>query len=94
MAEAKVPLHLRDYCAHLYIPLEKCRKDNYYLPWKCHKEKHDWEHCEYEEYVPIHKQSLDMPSLISSRLVGRITHIVLTVKIQCTLEISFVDAAS
>lgn len=24
MSEANVPLHLRDYCAHLYIPLIKC----------------------------------------------------------------------
>ena len=49
MADAKVPLHLRDYCAHLYIPLLKCRKDTYYVPWKCKKERHDWDECEYEE---------------------------------------------
>jgi NADH dehydrogenase (ubiquinone) 1 beta subcomplex subunit 7 len=49
MAEAKVPLNLRDYCAHLFIPLMKCRKDNYYLPWKCKKEKHAWEECQFQE---------------------------------------------
>ena len=49
MAEAKVPLNLRDYCAHLFIPLMKCRKDNYYLPWKCKKEKHTWEECQFQE---------------------------------------------
>lgn len=49
MAEAKVPLNLRDYCAHLFIPLMICRKDNYYLPWKCKKEKHLWEDCQYQE---------------------------------------------
>ena len=49
LAEAKVPLNLRDYCAHYFIPLMKCRKDNYYLPWKCKKEKHDWDDCEFQE---------------------------------------------
>ncbi len=49
MAEARVPLNLRDYCAHLYIPLMKCRLDNYYIPWKCKKEKHTYEDCQYQE---------------------------------------------
>ena len=49
LAEAKVPLHLRDYCAHLFIPLMKCRRDNYYLPWKCKQERHEWDECEYQE---------------------------------------------
>jgi NADH dehydrogenase (ubiquinone) 1 beta subcomplex subunit 7 len=35
MAEAKLPLAYRDSCAHLLIPLNKCRYDEYYLPWKC-----------------------------------------------------------
>ena len=49
MAEAKVPLVLRDYCAHLFIPLAKCRKENYYIPWKCQAEKHHWDQCQFEE---------------------------------------------
>ena len=49
LAEAKVPLNLRDYCAHLFIPLAKCRKENYYLPWKCKAEKHAWDECEFQE---------------------------------------------
>ena len=49
MADAKVPIALRDYCAHLFIPLSKCRIDNYYLPWKCKAEKHRWEECQFEE---------------------------------------------
>ncbi|XP_011405773.1 PREDICTED: NADH dehydrogenase [ubiquinone] 1 beta subcomplex subunit 7-like [Amphimedon queenslandica] len=51
MAEAKVPLNLRDYCAHHFIPLMKCRKDNYYLPWRCKKEKHAWDECEFQDYL-------------------------------------------
>ena len=35
MSAAKVPLPYRDTCAHLLIPLNKCRYQNYYLPWRC-----------------------------------------------------------
>ena len=53
MADAKLPLNGRDYCAHLLIPLMKCRKDTYFAPWKCVHEKHDWEKCQYDELVFI-----------------------------------------
>lgn len=35
MSAAKLPLPYRDSCAHLLIPLNRCRVDEYYLPWKC-----------------------------------------------------------
>jgi hypothetical protein len=35
MSDAKLPLAYRDSCAHLLIPLNKCRPANWYLPWKC-----------------------------------------------------------
>lgn len=35
MAEAKLPIAYRDSCANLLIPLNRCRVDTYYLPWKC-----------------------------------------------------------
>lgn len=35
MRDAKVPLAYRDNCAHLLIPLNRCRFETYYLPWKC-----------------------------------------------------------
>jgi len=35
MSAAKLPLQYRDSCAHLLIPLNKCRVESYYLPWKC-----------------------------------------------------------
>ncbi|KAG9130216.1 hypothetical protein Leryth_004224 [Lithospermum erythrorhizon] len=34
MVEAKVPLPFRDQCAHLLIPLNKCRHAEFFLPWK------------------------------------------------------------
>ncbi|KAL4579567.1 hypothetical protein LXL04_015719 [Taraxacum kok-saghyz] len=48
MVEAKVPLAYRDQCAHLLIPLNKCRQSEFYLPWKCEDERHTYEKCEYE----------------------------------------------
>lgn len=35
MREAKLPLAYRDSCAGLLIPLNRCRQEEYYLPWKC-----------------------------------------------------------
>ncbi|OVA14266.1 NADH:ubiquinone oxidoreductase [Macleaya cordata] len=48
MVEARVPLAYRDQCAHLLIPLNKCRQSEFYLPWKCENERHIYEKCEYE----------------------------------------------
>ncbi|KAK4400153.1 UNVERIFIED_CONTAM: NADH dehydrogenase [ubiquinone] 1 beta subcomplex subunit [Sesamum radiatum] len=48
MVEAKVPIPYRDQCAHLLIPLNKCRQAEFYLPWKCEAERHTYEKCEYE----------------------------------------------
>ncbi|KAK4121242.1 hypothetical protein N657DRAFT_635835 [Parathielavia appendiculata] len=35
MRDAKVPMQYRDSCAHLLIPLNRCRFETYYMPWKC-----------------------------------------------------------
>lgn len=35
MRDARLPLAYRDSCAHLLIPLNKCRKETWYAPWKC-----------------------------------------------------------
>lgn len=48
MVEAKIPLAYRDQCAHLLIPLNKCRHAEFYLPWKCEAERHVYEKCAYE----------------------------------------------
>lgn len=50
MAEARVPLAYRDSCAHLLIPLNRCRFENYYLTWRCQDERHSYEKCQYEEF--------------------------------------------
>ncbi|CAG8978557.1 hypothetical protein HYALB_00012431 [Hymenoscyphus albidus] len=50
MSEAKLPLAYRDSCAGLLIPLNRCRYEEYYLPWKCENERHSYEKCQYEEF--------------------------------------------
>lgn len=35
MRDARLPLAYRDSCAHLLIPLNQCRKETWYAPWKC-----------------------------------------------------------
>ncbi|QKX56996.1 uncharacterized protein TRUGW13939_04104 [Talaromyces rugulosus] len=50
MSDARLPLAYRDSCAHLLIPLNRCRRDEYYLPWKCETERHIYEKCQYNEF--------------------------------------------
>ncbi|KAK9452392.1 NADH-ubiquinone oxidoreductase B18 subunit-domain-containing protein [Limtongia smithiae] len=50
MKNAKLPLSYRDRCAGLLIPLNKCRHEFTYLPWKCVDERHAYEKCEYMEF--------------------------------------------
>ncbi|PVV04416.1 hypothetical protein BB560_001090 [Smittium megazygosporum] len=51
MAEARIPLAYRDYCAHLLIPLNRCRIKNLWMPWACNEERHAHEKCEYEDFL-------------------------------------------
>jgi len=50
LQNAKIDIGYRDFCAHLLIPLNACRRKNFYLPWKCEHERHAYEKCEYKEY--------------------------------------------
>ena len=50
MISAKVPLEGRDYCAHKLIQLMACRADVWPWAYKCLPEKHEYIHCQYEEY--------------------------------------------
>jgi len=45
-----VPYEWRDYCAHLLLPLNDCRKAEWYMPWACGHEKHVYEKCQYKEF--------------------------------------------
>ena len=49
LVDAKIDLAYRDFCAHLLIPLNDCRRKSYYLPLKCEHERHVYEKCQYKE---------------------------------------------
>lgn len=51
MVEARLPLGSRDLCSKLLIPLNKCRQDTFYLPWKCEDQRHGYEKCEYDLFL-------------------------------------------
>lgn len=56
MKREHVPIAVRDYCAHLLIPLNRCRhsqKFGLHLPWHCQEEIHAYERCQYIEYVVL-----------------------------------------
>lgn len=40
--------HLRNACVHHYLPLQKCRKEHYYLPFHCNEERLKLERCYYK----------------------------------------------
>ncbi len=46
----RVSLEWRDFCSGLLIPLNKCRRDSLFLPWKCEHERHEYEKCQYFQY--------------------------------------------
>ena len=56
MAAANLDMVYRDFCAHLLIPLNECRRKSFFLPWKCEHERHAYELCQYQEY----KRRVDM----------------------------------
>ncbi|KAJ7275719.1 NADH-ubiquinone oxidoreductase B18 subunit-domain-containing protein [Mycena rebaudengoi] len=53
----KVPLEWRDGCSSLVIPLNICRKQSLYMPWKCEHERHTYEKCQYDDYVRRMKEA-------------------------------------
>jgi len=51
MAKARVPIPYRDTCAHLLMPLNKCRRESFWNPGKCGHERHTYEECLYNSYL-------------------------------------------
>ncbi|CDF40734.1 unnamed protein product [Chondrus crispus] len=51
MMEARIPNHWRDFCAHKLIPLNKCRRKNFFLPFRCEEERHEYEKCQHDQYM-------------------------------------------
>jgi len=47
----RIPIEWRDFCAHFLIPLDHCRRETLFMPWKCHQERHAYEKCQYEDWL-------------------------------------------
>lgn len=48
---ARIPINYRDNCVDGLVELNKCRFEAFYLPWKCTHERHNYEVCQYKEYL-------------------------------------------
>jgi hypothetical protein len=48
MMNAMLPLAWRNECAHKLIPLNKCRHETMFKPWKCGDLRHSYEKCEFD----------------------------------------------
>ncbi|RWS29149.1 NADH dehydrogenase [ubiquinone] 1 beta subcomplex subunit 7-like protein [Leptotrombidium deliense] len=48
---ARVPSEHRDYCAHMYIKLMACRRDEAPFFGRCDHHHHAWLTCQYEDEV-------------------------------------------
>ncbi|XP_076440356.1 NADH dehydrogenase [ubiquinone] 1 beta subcomplex subunit 7-like [Babylonia areolata] len=49
---ANVPLDRRDYCVDFYLKFLRCRAENFpRVASGCHHEKHEYDQCEYEDFV-------------------------------------------
>ena len=52
MVKAMLPLKYRDYCAHHYINYKKCQRGQGTFDLSgCDGEKHEWEHCQYDDFI-------------------------------------------
>jgi NADH dehydrogenase (ubiquinone) 1 beta subcomplex subunit 7 len=51
MESARIPLDKRDYCVDYLMKYLGCRSEKYPWVYRCHHEKHEYLHCQYEEYV-------------------------------------------
>lgn len=49
---ANIPLDRRDYCVDYFLKFLRCREQKYpRVNSGCHHEKHEYDQCEYEDYV-------------------------------------------
>ena len=68
MKAAQVPLAFRDYCAHILIPLNECRYDHWFSPFKCTDLRHAYEKCQYDECAALLGRPREIPRASRRRL--------------------------
>jgi NADH dehydrogenase (ubiquinone) 1 beta subcomplex subunit 7 len=51
LKKEQVRLAFRDTCAHLLVPLNRCRSAKWFSPYSCGHERHTYEQCQYYAYL-------------------------------------------
>jgi NADH dehydrogenase (ubiquinone) 1 beta subcomplex subunit 7 len=57
MDKADIPVHNRDLCVHHLIPLNNCRLNNYFLPFRCGEERLRYERCLFKLWLKYVRKS-------------------------------------
>lgn len=47
LKKEQVPLWVRDNCAHLLVPLNRCRRETFFNPDRCTHQRHIYEECQF-----------------------------------------------
>ena len=47
LKKEQVPIAYRDKCAHLLVPLNRCRRETWFNPNQCGTHRHLYEECQY-----------------------------------------------
>ena len=47
LKKEQVPIAYRDKCAHLLVPLNRCRRETWFSPNQCGTQRHLYEECQY-----------------------------------------------
>ena len=47
----QVPVPYRDKCAHLLVPLNRCRQETFSNPHRCTQQRHIYEECQFILYT-------------------------------------------
>lgn len=68
MTAARLEPAWRDYCAHLLIPLNKCRRANMSLPFRCVDERHAYEKCQFDQFA---RRTQEMAALQKAERAAR-----------------------
>merc|ERR1711865_85375 len=68
----RIPVHARDNCAHVLIPLNECRRANFYATSACGDLRHAYEFCQYSDFrarkAALKEMRMDDPSITAKRI--------------------------
>lgn len=64
LKEKRIPLNVRDNCAHLLVHLNDCRRETFFNPNQCTHQRHIYEECQYIAWLSrVEKKKLAAEAL-------------------------------